>query len=87
MQSLLIEPFYRKLVRWEAVVVSTAEDGPVSLVPAEVEHYNVLQELEDADLALKEWQMMQVGHCMTTYCIQFCSLACDLELAICIEAV
>lgn len=47
-------------MRWEVVVVGTAEDGPVALVPAELEHYNVQQQLEDADLALKEWAMMQV---------------------------
>lgn len=60
LQSLLVEPLFRKLARWEVIVVSTAEDGPVSLVPAELEHYSVLQQLEDADLALKEWGMLQV---------------------------
>jgi hypothetical protein len=59
--GLLIEPLYPKLARWEVAVLSSAEDGPVALLPAEVEQYSPLHELADADLALQEWQMMQVG--------------------------
>jgi hypothetical protein len=58
--GLLVEPLYRKLARWEVAVLSSAEDGPVALLPAELEQYSPLDELADADLALQEWQMMQV---------------------------
>lgn len=42
-------------------MVSSPEDGPVALVPAELEWYSTLQELTEAHLALKEWQLMQVS--------------------------
>lgn len=60
LQGVLLEPLHRQLARWEVVVVPSPEDGPVALLPAEVEQYSVLQELADADLALTEWRMMQV---------------------------
>ncbi|WIA08499.1 hypothetical protein OEZ85_007934 [Tetradesmus obliquus] len=59
--GLLVEPLYPKLARWEVAVLSSAEDGPVALLPAELEQYSPLAELADADLALQEWQMMQAG--------------------------
>lgn len=37
------------------------EDGPVSLLPVEVEPVSIKQEILDAELALQEWRMMQVG--------------------------
>ena len=36
------------------------EDGPVALLPVEVEGCSIKQELLDAELALEEWRMMQV---------------------------
>jgi hypothetical protein len=60
--GLLVEPLYRKLARWDVAVLSSAEDGPVALLPAELEQYSPLDELADADLALQEWQMMQVSN-------------------------
>lgn len=68
--GLLVEPLYRKLVRWEVAVLSSAEDGPVALIPAELEQYSVLEELADADLALQEWQMMQVRDCLFLLCCE-----------------
>jgi hypothetical protein len=58
---LLLEPLHRQLSRWEVLVTVSPEDGPVSLLPVEVEAGSSKQELLDADLALQEWQMMQVG--------------------------
>lgn len=40
--------------------MSTAEDGPVALLPVEVEHSSVLADMQDAELALHEWEMLQV---------------------------
>lgn len=42
------------------------EDGPVALLPVEVETGDARQELREAELALQEWRMMQVrgGACM-----------------------
>eukprot|EP00775_Hariotina_reticulata_P002565 gene2565-2867_t len=61
LQELLVEPLHPQLTRWEILVVSSPEDGPVALVPAEVEQYSTLQELTEAHLALREWQLMQEG--------------------------
>jgi hypothetical protein len=73
--GLLVEPLYRKLARWEVAVLSSAEDGPVALLPAELEQYSPLDELADADLALQEWQMMQVWvRCIAT---QHVVVVCD----------
>jgi hypothetical protein len=57
----LVEPLHQQLTRWEVLVVNSPEDGPVALVPAELERYSTLQELTEAHLALKEWQLMQVS--------------------------
>jgi hypothetical protein len=43
------------------VVTVSPEDGPVALLPVEVESSSIRQDLLDADLALQEWRMMQVG--------------------------
>ncbi|KAF8072596.1 hypothetical protein HT031_000256 [Scenedesmus sp. PABB004] len=59
--GVLLEPLYRKLARWEVTVLASPEDGPVALAPAEVEVSSVLQELQDAELALAEWRMLQAG--------------------------